>query len=168
MAFVILYSIQDEKGSTSTTEVNIPGVTAFTDAVLFAQEMGKLINDLITGAITRIGIAFIVDLPAGLRAAPTALSDVEEGARFQFATANNFYTGLRLPTFAEGNIVAGTQTVDEVDADVTAFVTAMVSGIDLTGVGGSGTIQPCDKREEDVTRLETAREQFLSSRGRKS
>jgi hypothetical protein len=165
MAYTIMISIQDEKGKTSTTELNVPPATAYDDVRIMAGQMATLIDSMISGAIIRIGIVDSVDLPAGIAAAPGAGSDVEEGARFQYRTANGFYSAMRLATFDESRIVAGAATVDLTDADVAAFVTAMTDGLDLSGAGGSGTIQPCDKRDEDLTALEFAREQFLSSRG---
>lgn len=165
MSWTVMYSIQDEKGKTSTTEINMPTATTFTDASIMAGEMALLVDAMITGQITRIGIVATVDLPVTLKAAPLANSDVEEGARFQFRTINGFFSGLRLPTFDEAAIVAGSKAVDLTDGDVTAFVTAMVDGLDITGAGGSGVIQPADKRNEDLTALEFAKEQFLSSRG---
>lgn len=165
MSWTILYSITDEKTKVSTTEVKLPAATAFADVEIFAAQMAALIDTLITGYISRIGIVYQVALPAGIAAAAGANSDVEEGARFQFRTTNGFFSGLRLATFNEGYIVAGSKAVDTADGDVAAFVAAMTDGIDLTGAGGSGTIQPSDARDEDLTALEFAREQFLSSRG---
>jgi len=165
MAFSIIVSFRDNKNERSTTEINLPSGTAYDDVLLFAQEVVQLIDPLITGAIERVGIAATVDVSGlGLTAAPTVGSDVEEGARFQFRTALNNFTSLRLPTFDEAAIVPGTREVSQVDTDVAAFLTAMESGIDLTGVGGSGTIQPSDKRDEDIITTQQAREQFLSSR----
>ena len=165
MAWTILYSITDEKAKVSTTEVKLPSATTHADVVIFAQEMASLIDPLITGAITRIGITQEVALPSGLSASTAANSDVEEGAKFQFRTNGGFYTSLRLATFDEANIVAGGREVDQTDADVAAFITAMTTGIDLTGAGGSGVVQPSDHRDDDVTALDFARELFLSSRG---
>lgn len=165
MAFTILYSIKDGKGAVSTTEVPIPSSVSFTDATIFAADLASLIDAVITGAITRIGIAFTVDLPGGLTAVPAGTSDVEEGARFQFRTDGGFYKGMRLPTFTEGLINAGSRDVDLTDLDVIAFYTAITDGLDTTGGGGSGVVQPSDSREDDIVDIEYAREQFLSSRG---
>lgn len=164
MAFTIVYTIKDEKGAQSSTEVNLPATTAFADVVIFAAEMAKLISPLISGQITRIGVAFMVDLPGVLPVAPAGGSDVEEGGRFNFATVNGFRTSLRVPTFLETKVTPNSDTIDQTDGDVLAFVGAITGGIDLTGVGGSGTVQPSDKREEDITALTTAREQFMASR----
>ncbi|MCZ7544890.1 MAG: hypothetical protein M5R40_15810 [Anaerolineae bacterium] len=165
MAFTVMLSVIDEKGKTSTTEVKLPTATVWADAVIMAQQIALLIDPLILGAITRVGVTADVELPVGLAASASANSDVEEGARFQFRTENGFYTGLRLPTFDESLIVAGTRGVDLTDTDVAAFVAAMEDGIDTSGYGGTDTVEPCDARDEDIVSLEFAREQFLSSRG---
>lgn len=162
--FSVIYTIQDEKGATSTTELNIPDVTSFANAVVFAGEMAKLINPLIKGAITRIGIVASIALPVSIRVSPLTGSDVEEGGRWQFRTENNFYSGLRLPTLDEAFVLPSTRTIDGDDTDVLAFNVAMVAGVDLSGAGGTGTVSPVDKRGEDLIALEFAREQFLSSR----
>lgn len=166
LSFSILYTIVDGKGTASTTEVKVPSATDFADVVLFGIELAKLIDPLITGAFRRIGVALSIDFSAaGLTAVAADDSDVEEGARFQFVTDGGFYTGMRIPTFDEQFIVTGGTEVDTDPAAVAAFVTAMTAGIDLTGVGGSGTIEPSDQRDDDIAALSYAREQFLSSRG---
>lgn len=164
--WTILLSIQDEKGVTSTTELNLEdsGLPLIQQA--FAGEIAKLVDGMTTGAITRVGATFNIPLPSGIKTAPQANSDVEEGARFQFRTANGFYSGMRIPTFDESKIVTGTRAVDLTDSDVAAFVTAMTDGIDMTAAGFVGvTEEPVDKRGEDLVALEFAREQFISSRG---
>jgi len=159
-----MFSIQDGKGKTSTTEINLPAATTLANAEVMAREVAKLINPIIAGAIVRIGLVRHVSLPTGLRATAGANSDVEEGAPFQYRPANGLFSGLRLPTFDEANILAGTRTVNLTGA-VATFNTAMLSGVNLEPAGGTGTVQPCDKRGEDLVALEFAREQFLSSRG---
>lgn len=160
----VVYTIRDEKGANSLMQVNVPSSISITDVALFAQQMAPLINSLITGAITRIGVALTIGLPAGLRASPLSGSDVEEGGRFQFRTSLGNFTSTRVPTFDESKVNAGTADIDTTDADVLAFVNSMLSGIDLVGLGGSGIIQPSDTRDEDITALEFAREQFQNSR----
>lgn len=164
-ALEILFSIRDGKGKASTTSIKIPSTTAISDAILFAKEMAKLMDPLIRGNITRIGIALTVDLPGTLAVSSQDDADVEEGVRFQFRTNGGYYTGLRLPTIDEANIVVGSDAVDEADAAVAAFINAMVSGIDLTAVGSPGvTVGPCDARDDGIVAFEFGREQFLSSR----
>lgn len=166
MAFTITYSITDGKGKQSTTEVNLPSTTAFTDVLLFASQMAVLLDDMIAGRIERIGITATVDmstLTSLIKQTAGTTSDVEEGGRFNFRTANGFFTAMRIPTFLEDKIVTGTDVVDVADTDVAAYLTAMRTGINLTAAGGSGTIQPADKRDEDIVSLDSATESFLSS-----
>jgi hypothetical protein len=165
MAFTVLYTIRDGKGEQSTTEVNVPSSLTLSQVTTFAGQMASLIDDLISGAITRIGVALLVDLPVGLKSTPANTSDVEEGARFQFRTDGGFFTSMRIPTFLESLINAGSKDVDLTDTAVAAFVNAMEDGIDPDAGGPQPPIPPCDKREEDIVSLDFAREQFLSSRG---
>lgn len=171
MGFSVVYSIRDEKGAVSTTEINLPAATSFHDVAIFAGQMALIINPLIRGAITRIGVCYMLTLPAGLRTTPLTGSDVEEGARFQFKTSNGFYTSNRIPTFDESLVIPGTREVDLLDPNVSAFYIGMnlglnTSGATFNGVSGTGVISPSDSRGDDIVRLEGAVEQFLSSRGR--
>lgn len=160
----LIFSVKDAKGAVSTTELDLPTSITLANATIFAQQLALLIDPIISGAITRIGIAVSVALPGGLTASPASGSDVEEGAIFQFITANNFRKSMRIPTFLESHILAGTQNVDLADTDVDAFVDAVTSGILLTGAGGTGTPTPVDKRAEDLTALDFAHESFQSTR----
>jgi hypothetical protein len=164
LPFTITYSIKDAKNAVSTTKVNVPRSVGLTNVTIFATEMAKLINNLTRGAITRIGAATFVPLPAILRQQPLPNSDVEQGARFRFRTEDGFYTALRLPTFDKNYILPGSKDVDTTDAAVVAFVTVMTTGINLATAGGTGTASPSDKRDNDVVALASAKKQFLSSR----
>lgn len=164
MGFEIVYNVQDEKASNSLMSTRLPSAVSFNDAIIFASEFAPMIQALITGAITRIGVAFTVDLPAGLRSAPLAGSDVEEGGRFQFNTAGGNITSVRVPTLDESKVTAGSSEIDVLDSAVATFVTVFEDGMDLSGVGGSGVISPSDSRDEDITALKWAREAFQRSR----
>lgn len=162
--FTLLYTIRDGKGQQSTTEMNVPDSFALADVILFARGAAGFIDDMIGGQLVRIGIAVNLDLPPGIKVTPQSTSDVEEGARFQFRTAGGFGTSMRIPTFQEANLVPGTTQVDLTDPNVAPFVTMMESGIDVDLTAGVRLITPSDKREDDIVTLDSAREQFLSSR----
>lgn len=164
LALVGMITIKDAKGKSSTTEFNFPSTTTLANAKIFVQEMSKLYDAVTNGVITRIGVAVLATLPGTLRASADADSDVEEGARFQFRTDGGFYTGFRIPTFLESKILSGTTTVDLADSDVAALVAAFEDGMSLVAAGGSGTVQPTDKREDPVNALDSAQEQFTKSR----
>jgi hypothetical protein len=168
MGFEVIYSIKDGKGKNSTCTIALPTSVSYASAVSFGIEMAKLVDSLITGQITRAGVAFVIDLSvvSGLKSSPGANSDVEEGAKFQFRTVLNHPTGLRLPTFDETYIVAGSDAVNLTATQVAAFVAGMINGVDIDPSPTTTLVQPSDQRSEDITALSFAREAFQSSRGR--
>ena len=166
MAIGILFTIRDGKGEQSTMQVNVPSSTSAADAIIFGQQFAGIIDPLVNGAITRVGIVLDVDI-SGLGLTPNASlqADVEEGAKFQFRTSQNHFTSFRIPTFLDTLIPGGGNAVDQANGQVAALLTAMEDGIDLSGVGGSGVISPSDTRNEDIVATTSAKEAFQSSRG---
>lgn len=166
-ALGIVLSFQDAKGEPSTTMINVPTGLTLANAIIFGQEMAKLVDAMINGIITRVGLAVTIPLPAGINIAPNSISDVEEGGYFQFRTAGGYHTSCRIPTFLESLVTLGSSDIDTSDPDVAAFVAAMITGIDLTGATptpGSGTVLPTDSRGDDIVALVDAKEQFVKSR----
>lgn len=166
-AYGIVMSFEDAKGEKSTTMVNVPTGLTLANLTIFGQEIAKLADALINGIITRIGIAIMIPLPTGINVAPNSVSDVEEGAAFNFRTAGGYRTSLRIPTLLESLVSPGSSDIDTSDPDVAAFVSAMISGIDLTAatpVAGTGTVTPTDSRGDDIVALTDAKEQFTKSR----
>lgn len=162
MPFTILTTVRDAKGEESTTEFNFPASYDIGDVVSFAQQSAQRIDALIKGQIVRLGIAYKVSLPSGIKIVPDADSDVEEGARFQFRTEDDNLTSMRLPTFDDALFVDGTKNVDLTDADVDEWVDSMVTGAPVVALGG--VLSPSDKREEDIASLDFAVEAFTKSR----
>lgn len=163
----IVVSFEDAKGKQSTTIVNVPTGLTLANLIIFGQEMAKLIDAQINGIVTRLGIAITIPLPTGINVSPNSISDVEEGGYFNFRTAGGYRTSMRIPTYIESLISPGGSDIDTSDPDVAAFVSAMISGIDLTAatpVAGTGTVTPTDSRGDDVVALVDAKEQFVNSR----
>lgn len=166
-AYSVVLSFTDAKGETSTTMVNIPTGITLANMTIFAQEVVKLVDAMIGGIVTRVGLAITVPLPSGINIAPNSASDVEEGGFFNFRTAGGYRTSMRIPTFLEALISPGSADIDTSDPDVAAFVSAMITGIDLTAatpVAGTGTVTPSDSRGDDIVALTDAKEQFTNSR----
>lgn len=165
----VFFRVQDGKGSKSAVTVEVPTSVSLADVAIFAAEMAKIVRPLLAGQIVGVGYMIELDLAsvfgAGENPVPDANSDVEEGARFGFATTNDFTKTMRVPTFLETLINASTDEVNTTDTDVAAFVAAMTGGIDLTSAGGSGIVQPSDVRAEDLATLKYAIEAFTRSRG---
>lgn len=160
----IIVSVVDGKNESSTIEFHIPSTTTLANIIAFGKAIAVLVDPLIGGQITRIGACLNVPLPAGLKATPQTLSDVEEGAMFNWRTVGGFPTKFRLPTFLEANIIAGTREVDLTDADVLALFNGMITGVDVTGQGGTGSVAPTDGRDDDILSLTSALELFQASR----
>lgn len=163
MAINIQLAIGDAKGDVSTVTIPIPSSTSMNDAYLFAQEIAKLVEPLVNGTLRSLRVNF--EVPFTPWAVASSIADIQEKARFSFRTVGNFLKSISLPTILESIFTPGSAQVDTSDADVAAFVTAMTDGIDLTGVGGSGTIEPSDARDADLTSLEAAVEAWGKSRG---
>lgn len=163
MAINVSFSISDAKGDISTVTVQVPESTSYEDAVLFGQQMAGLIEPLVNGTLRSVTVTIPVAFTPWSLA--DAASDIQEKAAFGFRTVNNFIKRLSIPTILESIFNLGSKDVDTTDPDVAAFVTAMESGIDLTGAGGTGTVAPVDTRDEDLVALDYAREAWGRSRG---
>lgn len=160
-AVKVIYSLKDNKGKISTTTVHLPvGKTAI-DYLEFAIEMGTLIRSVTTGAISNVSVVLEVDITGESWSTAGATSDVEEKGKFQFVTNGIYYTGVALPTFSDLLVLDGSDSIDLTDADVIAFVDAMVDGITLPVA--TTQMNPCDSREDDIEGLIYARERFMAS-----
>lgn len=154
--------VQDGKGARSTTTFNLPSGLSIADLTETAQQGAQLIANLINGQVVSVQACIGIDISAltnNTGAAGTV--DVEEGARFIFQTINGFSTSMRLPTFAESRVTLGGNDVDQTDPDVIAFKSFMENGFTT---GGATLVQPVDTRNEDITSLKTAKEDFQRTR----
>lgn len=91
-------------------------------------------------------------------------SDVEEGALFQFETAEGFATKVRIPTFKEALLVAGSALVDLTAGAVQDFVNTIIDGPDALAGIPEDRINMTDNRGADITVLRFAKEMFTRSR----
>lgn len=161
MSIEVVYTIQDEKAEQSTMSVRLPSATAFADADAFASDFATLLDAVIDGFITRIGMSFTVTPPGGLKVAAAAGVDVEAGATFIYNSALGFKFRHRIPTFKQSLIAAGSGDVNQADAGVTALINAMEDG--LTPV--VTLVQPSEHRDDDLAAISSARQTFTRTRG---
>lgn len=162
LAVSIRYDFRDDKGKASFTKIRIPNGFALADYQQFAQAMGQLIADISNCVITRASICIGIDLStAAIKAAATGLADVAQKAFFQFNTAlAGFRNKFKLPTLDELKVNPNSDTINQADVDVAAFIAAMENGI---AVPGPATISPSDQRENDITSISFAREHFRAT-----
>ena len=158
----VTYSILDAKGARSTAVINFPLNTDIGVLQTFARTTGGMIDALIKGQVVGVGVGIEVDLATvtGIKTAPVDDADVEEGARFTFQSADGYLASMRLPSFDETFMVAGTALVDTAVTAVSNFVARIISGQTV----GLTNVSPSTAHEEDLTALVSAVEAFQSSR----
>jgi hypothetical protein len=166
MPYTLIFSIEDEKNKSSTMEIKLDDSHTLAQVITIARGLGVLIDGLIRGVVRGVSASFGVTLPndAGMRTSALTGSDVEEGGRAQFITDGGYRSGFRIPTMDEAFIDAD-GSVDLTDADVQAFVSAMLGTYDLDPDAGTQNAIVVDSRGDDYNALAFFREQFLSSRG---
>ena len=153
----IVLTIEDEKGKSSDTTVNLPTTFTLANYTEFAVALAEAVNGVIGGVIRQAMIFLNIDVSGvGNNPAPLAGTDVEEKGFLQFATNEGTFVNLNVPAFNEGLTVAGSDDIDLNDVAVQALTDAMLSGISVTG----GTIIPCDIDENDLTSVVIAREAY--------
>lgn len=160
MVSTLNFAIRDGKGAKSTIGIYLPDDQTLVSVQEFVDLFAPIIDDITDGVIDGVSLSVGMVLPAGLAASAGANSDVEEGARFIFASEGGYRTSVRIPTFPETKILAGSRNVSLVDVDVDAFVDAMIDGLLVT----AGQAEPSDYRGEDVVSLVSAIESFQRSR----
>jgi len=163
LTYEIIYSIEDDSGDISTTAVKIPVGNTLAQYSEFGAAFGTLLDALVDGKTIAADLAVSVDVGALANNLPVGTSDVEEVGAFQFTTTENRLVNLNVPGLVENMVLAGSDDLDVLHASIGAIITAMETGIAVTG----GTIAPCGKGEDSVSSLKSARERFRASGSRR-
>lgn len=156
----VVFSIVDDDGHPSSVSVRIPSDTAAADATAFASDVATLLDAVIDGVITRIGISETVTPPGGLKTAALANCDVEVGATLFYAAAGGFVFRHRIPTWKISLIVDDGSVIDQSDGDVQAFRDMMVNGITPVAT----LVQPAEWRDADITAFNVGSQTFTKTR----
>jgi len=159
----------DEKGSSSNVSLNVvlPSSITMTNVQEIGERWAEDLDNVTGCQIVAVAMMYEVDLTdpgLSLKNSPDNGSDIEEGARFSFGTPSGFVTEFRIPGFLESLINAGTRTVNILAPAVVEILTDVISGI---GYGLGVDVDPSDNRGEDISRLQSAVEQFVRSRVRR-
>lgn len=164
MAIEIIFEVEDKSGDKSTTQVRVAGEPTITGLNGFGVGWANVLNNLIAGkilsaaALVKAAVSSLTGNNIG------ALSDVEHVGKFEFLTSAGQRVKVNVPALSE--IVLGATTSDSLDIgqpNIAAFITAMETGIAVTG----GTIQPCDVGEVSIVDTVFAREAFRNSGSRR-
>jgi hypothetical protein len=159
IAFAVVYTFEDDSGDTATASIHVPTTFSLSQYTEFARSMADFIDNMVHGIITGVDLTVAIDISALTGNPVTPFADVEEIGAFKFITADNRPVMVNIPGIGESQVLAGSDDLSIVDAGIAAFITAMESGIAVTG----GTIQPCDVDEDDIVDTVFAREQFRAS-----
>lgn len=158
LAVAVRFDFIDDKGKSSFTKVRVPTGFSIDQYGEFGVAMAQLIANISNCRITRASFVVGLDLSgATIKAVASGLSDIAQKALMGFSTVvAGLRTKLKLPALSEVKVNVGSDTLDQADPDVAAFITAMENGIAVTG----GTVEPTDSRENDVITTDYARELF--------
>ena len=163
MPFEIVFTIADNADKRATTSVKIPTTFTLADYTTFGAGMAQALNDFVRGRILGAELCLDVDISTLTANTISPLSDVEEIGAFEFVTAQGNRVKLNIPGCPDGVALPNSNTLDPVDSQVSAIITAMESGIAVTGA----TASPCDVGGDDITEILFARENFRSSGSRR-
>jgi len=159
----IIYTVIDDSGERGTTSINMP--TGFTLAGFqqFAASFATLLDAILGGKVESAEICFGVDLTTLTSNVALSTSDVEEIGAFVFRTSENQPVHVNIPGLDELVVASGSDDIDQVNANVAAFLAAMETGVNTVG----GLCSPCDVGEVDIVTTESARERFRASGSRR-
>lgn len=159
----IIYTVGDEDGDDATTALFVPNTFSLAQYTEFGAGMASFIDAVLDGRVESAAMAFSVDISALSLNVIGASSDVEEIGAFKFTTVEGFPVKVNIPALDEGFVGVGSDDIDQSAPAVAAYLTAMETGIAVTG----GTIAPCDVGESSIAVTNYSREKFRSS-GRRS
>jgi hypothetical protein len=162
LAAAIRIDFVDNKSKTSFTKIRIPNGFSISQYIEFGQAMCQVIANISTCRITGASATFSIGLGGlSLKTVADILADTAQKGYFSFASGiTGFFKRLRIPTFDETKTNETSDTIDETDVAVAAFVAAMENGIVVTG----GTIQPSTERDQTIVSLSDTREVFRRKR----
>ena len=164
LAFNIDFTIRDQKGKESSSQIRIPSTLTIAQYVEFGQAAMQVIANATTGQIVSAGLSVKLDLAGGaLGTVVSTFADVAEKALFVVRSAvAGLFARFEIPTLDETNVVvAGTDEIDLAHADITPWIAAIEDGITLTD---TSVLQPTDKYGNDLTEIQTDREIFQAKR----
>jgi len=160
MSIEIIAEVADASGDTATTSIRLLDTTTLAQANGFAVGWLQEVDGIIAGVIRSV-LAFLrVDISALTGNLVGTTSDVEHIGKFSFRTGINTKVLVNIPALAEVALGATTSdSLDPVQVNVAAFLTAMEDGINV----GGALIEPCDIGEEDIVDHNFLREAFRNS-----
>jgi len=152
----ISYAFRDADGDQTTEVIHVPdGSATLTELETFGQMSADLLDAVSDASIDRITLTVSIPLSGNGKVSPVANSEVQKGGLMGFSVnGSNYRHSLRIPAFTPA-LFSG-NSINTGDTDVAAFITAMQTGVDV----GGKILVPCDKYENDIVSLISARKSF--------
>jgi len=138
------FKITDAKAKSKRTHVYAQTGGTLVELQTFVDANAPLLDVIIEGQITAISFTRQLVIPGGLKGAPLANCDVEEGANMLFdVSATNYNHGIRLPSLLQ-TLFTG-EEVDIADLDLIAWSNNIING--------TAGVVPSDRYGGDVIGL---------------
>jgi len=127
------YTLADEDGRKGTVGVKIDATTyTLAQIAEFASELGDLIDNITECKVTDCTAYISMTPGVALKGSAIAGSNSEIGGLFVFSLAGSPYVeSIRVPGLIEGKF--SQDAINLADADIDAFVDAIVVGLDASG-----------------------------------
>lgn len=163
LAVTLQINFRDAKNKRSSTDIKIPTGFSIAQYQEFAVAACQVVANSNMGEIVSASLNFGLDLSGlGLKTVITTFADVAVKAFQGFRSAvTGLQRRLKVPTFDETFMIAGTDQIDTAATEVAAWISYLEDGSD---VGGT-TIQPVDKRGNDLTTPTFSRELHVRDTG---
>jgi len=158
LAITANFTILDAKGKSSLTKIRFPTGFSLSQYLEAATALAQLAAKISNGVITEVSIGVPLSLSgATIRATALSIADVAEKALFIVRSSiAGLFARFSIPTYNEDNTVDGSDDVDQVDADIAAYISVVEDGVNVSGF----TVFPQDLRGNNLDVVTEAREIF--------
>lgn len=159
LTYEMTYTLTDVSGESATTSIHLPTAFSLAQFTEFGRAMADLVDNIVDGLVSRCELTLHFDVTAITSNLALPGINIEEISAFQFVTAAGRPVEINVPGTNELHVIAGSDELDQSQADIAAFITAVEDGIAVTG----GTITVTDIDSEDVVATVYAREAARAS-----
>jgi len=153
----IKVQIRDRSGDKATTEFLVTNTHTLIQYNLAIESLVEALDSVIGGVIEKAVLNIPVDMSALINNTALGASDVGDLGQFAFRTGDNRPVKMNVPGLIETLVASDSDDINQAQADVAAFITAMEDGILVTG---SILVAPSNIGESDITTISYARERF--------
>jgi hypothetical protein len=153
MAVLVSMSIVTPDGRKSM-DTFLPAATTLAQAQGFITSFAALIDTIVGGVIVDANVSFPLTLPGGIKSTPDAGATVHRGGLFGYDNPSPYKWSQYVPSLSPSLLLGDAVNVG--DTDVGAYITAMESGITVSGT----PVQPTNQYDDDLTTNVSAVESF--------